>query len=157
MATFYKQNDKGEYVEADNDVDELFRQKSDEIVRSKLGKARERETEKLREEIEADVRKNAEDAIRKEVESSIGAEYQQKLQESEKRAKELDVQLRRKSIAAEYGFKPDAEQFLGSGDDDDMRAKADALKTSFTSESKTPNLEKETSTKNTDSFVKLVG
>lgn len=157
MATFYKQNDAGEYVEADNDVDELFRQKSDEIVRSKLGKAREREAEKLREEIEADVRKNAENSIRKEVEESLGAEYKQKLQASEDRVKELDVQLRRKSIAAEYGFKPDAEQFLGSGDDDDMRAKADALKTSFVSESKTPTIEKETSTKNTDSFVKLVG
>lgn len=132
MATFYKQNDEGEYIEADSDVDELFRQKSDEIVRSKLGKARERETEKIREEIEADVRKNAEDSIRTEIKDSLEAEYKEKLEASEAKTKQLDIALRRKTIAAEYGFKPDTEQFLGDGSDDDMRAKADVLKSSFT-------------------------
>ena len=131
MATFYKQTDTGEYVEADSDVDELFRQKSDEIIKSKLGKARERETERIREEIEADVRKSAEDTIKGEVRESLEAEWKQKLDESEAKAKQLDIALRRKTIAAEYGFKPDTEQFLGDGDDDDMRAKADVLKASF--------------------------
>ena len=42
MATFYKQNDEGEYIEADKDVDELFRQKSSDIVSAKLAKAKER-------------------------------------------------------------------------------------------------------------------
>ena len=48
MATFYKLNDSGEYTEADNDVEDLFRNSSDEIIRKKLEKARERETDKIR-------------------------------------------------------------------------------------------------------------
>ena len=48
MATFYKLNDSGEYTEADNEVEDLFRSRSDEIIRKKLEKARERETGKIR-------------------------------------------------------------------------------------------------------------
>ena len=135
MATFYKQNDAGEYIEADNDVDELFRQKSDEIVRSKLGKAREREAEKIREEIEAEVRENAENSIRTEIKDGLEAEYKPKIEALEAKNKELDVALRRKVIAAEYGFKSETEQFLGDGSDEDMRAKADVLKSSFETKS----------------------
>lgn len=145
MATFYKQNDNGEYVEADKDVDELWRQKSDEIVSSKLAKAREKETARLREEIEEDIRKSSTEAIRSEVRAEIETEYKSKLEESESRVKQLDVKLRRKTIAAEYGFKPEAEDFLGEGSDDDMRSKADVLKNSF-SVNNTTRMEKETGT-----------
>lgn len=127
MATFYKQNDAGEYVEADKDVDELFRQKSSDIVSSKLSKAK----EKIREEIEDEVRQSAFDTIKSEAKAELETEYKAKLEESESRARQLDVRLRRKTIAAEYGFKPEAEEFLGEGSDEDMRAKADTLKTSF--------------------------
>lgn len=127
MANFYKQTDDGEYIEADKDVEELFRQKSSDIVSAKLAKAK----EKIRTEIEDEVRSNALETIKGEAKAELEEEYKVKLEESESKAKKLDIALRRKTIAAEYGFKPDAEQFLGEGSDDEMRAKADTLKTSF--------------------------
>lgn len=127
MATFYKQTDDGNYIEADNDVEELFQQKSDKIVSHKIRSAK----EKLREEIEDEVRKTALETLKSEVRAEMEPEYKEKLDASEAKAKQLDIALRRKTIAAEYGFKPEAESFLGDGSDDDMRAKADALKTSF--------------------------
>lgn len=127
MATFYKKTDEGEYIEADKDVDELFRQKSSDIVSAKLTKAK----EKLREEIEDEVRSSALDTIKGEARQEVEAEYKTKLEESESKARQLDIQLRRKTIAAEYGFKPETEQFLGEGSEEDMRAKADTLKESF--------------------------
>lgn len=127
MANFYKQTDEGEYIEADKDVDELFRQKSSEIVSAKLAKAK----EKIRSEIEDEVRSNALETIKGEARQELEEEYKSKLEASESKAKQLDIALRRKTIAAEYGFKPETEQFLGDGSDDEMRAKADTLKTSF--------------------------
>ena len=127
MATFYKQNDEGEYIEADKDVDELFRQKSSDIVSAKLAKAKER----IRTEIEDEVRSSALETIKGEAKQELEAEYKTKLEESESKARQLDIALRRKTIAAEYGFKPETEQFLGDGSDDEMRAKADTLKNSF--------------------------
>lgn len=127
MATFYKQNDEGEYIEADKDVDELFRQKSSDIVSAKLAKAKER----IRTEIEDEVRNSALETIKGEAKQELEAEYKTKLEESESKARQLDIALRRKTIAAEYGFKPETEQFLGDGSDDEMRAKADTLKNSF--------------------------
>ena len=130
MATFYKQTEEGEYVEADKDVDELFRQKSSDIVSSKLTKAK----EKIREEIEDEVRSNALETVKTEAKAELEVEYKEKLEASESKARQLNVLLRRKTIAAEYGFKPEAEEFLGNGTDEEMRAKADTLKNSFTPE-----------------------
>lgn len=127
MTTFYKQNDDGEYVEADQDVESLFQERSDKIVSHKIRNAK----EKLREEIEDDVRKNSIETIKSEAKAELETEYKEKLEASESRARQLDIKLRQKTIAAEYGFKPEAEQFLGDGSDDEMRAKADTLKTSF--------------------------
>lgn len=141
MATFYKQNDNGEYVEADNDVDELFRQKSSDIVSSKLAKAK----EKIRAEIEDETRSSALETIKSEARQELEQEYKVKLEESESKARKLDIALRRKTIAAEYGFKPETEQFLGDGTDEDMRAKADTLKASFGSNGVVA-MEKETTT-----------
>lgn len=127
MATFYKQNDEGEFIDADKDVDDLFRQKSGDIVSSKLAKAK----EKIRSEIEDEVRNTALETIKDEAKQELEVEYKSKLEESESKVKQLDIALRRKTIAAEYGFKPETEQFLGDGSDEDMRAKADTLKSSF--------------------------
>ena len=127
MTTFYKKTDEGEFIEADKDVDELFRQKSSEIVSAKLSKAK----EKLRDEIEDEVRKSALETIKREAKSELEVEYKERLESSEAKANKLDIALRRKTIAAEYGFKPETEQFLGDGSDDEMRAKADTLKHSF--------------------------
>lgn len=143
MATFYRLNDAGEYSEADNDVEDLFRSRSDEIIRKKLEKAKERETEKIRAEIEEDVRKNALETIKSELRTEIESEYKPKLEASELKAQQLDIALRRKTIAAEYGFKPDTEQFLGDGNEDDMRAKADVLKASFSGSNNTAGIEKQ--------------
>lgn len=127
MATFYKQNDEGEFIDADKDVDDLFRQKSGDIVSSKLAKAK----EKIRSEIEDEVRNTALETIKDEAKQELEVEYKSKLEESESKVRQLDIALRRKTIAAEYGFKPETEQFLGDGTDEDMRAKADTLKSSF--------------------------
>lgn len=131
MATFYKQNDEGEYVEADNEVEDLFRHRSEKIIRSKLDGSREKYKTELRNEIEEEIRNSALETIKSEAKAELEAEYKDKLSASENKARELDIALRRKTIAAEYGFKPEAEGFLGDGSDDDMRAKADVLKTSF--------------------------
>ena len=134
MATFYKQNDEGEYIEADKDVDELFRQKSSDIVSSKLTKAK----EKIRQEIEDEVRSNALETIKIEAKAELETEYKEKLEESESKARQFEVKLRRKTIAAEYDFKPEAELFVGEGSEEEMRAKADTLKSSFTINNSTP-------------------
>ena len=139
MANFYKQTDDGEYIEADNDVEELFRQKSSDIVSAKLAKAK----EKIRSEIEDEVRSNALETIKNEAKAELEEEYKPKLEASENKVRQLDIALRRKTIAAEYGFKPETEQFLGDGSDDDMRAKADTLKASFGAK-ETTHLEKQT-------------
>lgn len=139
MATFYKLSEDGNYVEADKDVDELFRQKSGDIVSAKLTKAK----EKMREEMAEEVRANALETIKSEAKQELETEYKSKLEESESKVRQLDIQLRRKTIAAEYGFKPETEQFLGDGSDDDMRAKADTLKTSFSINNAQVSMEKQ--------------
>jgi len=153
MGTFYKKTDEGEFVEADKDVDELFRKKSFDIVSERLKK----EKDKVRAEIEEETRKNALETIKGEARAEVEAEYKTKLEESESKARTLDIQLRRKTIAAEYGFKPEAEQFLGDGSDDDMRAKADTLKSSFSASEQLPSLEKTTAGPAISEFQKKTG
>lgn len=128
MATYYKKNEAGEYIEADDAVENDFRQRSDKIIREKLEKAREKYKEEIRTEIDAEVRTNTADSIKSEIRNEIETEYKGKLTEAEEKVQKLDIALRRKTIAAEYGFKPDIEQFLGDGDDESMRATADTLK-----------------------------
>lgn len=145
MATFYIKNETGEFVEADDRVEEEFRKKSDRIVSERLNKVREKETARIREEIEKDVREKATETIKTELRSEIEGEYKAKFDEYEAKNKELDVQLRRKSIAAEYGFKPEAEKYLGDGSDEEMRKEADNLKESFKSDGSFNAPEKKTS------------
>lgn len=130
-ATFYKKDDSGEYVDARDDVENYFRERSGEIVRKKLNELKERELEKVREEAEGDIRKNLTEKLESEIKAKFESDYKAKSDEYESKIHQLDTALRRKTIAAEYGFKPETEQFLGDGDEDDMRAKADVLKNSF--------------------------
>lgn len=133
---FYTKDDNGEYVEAtDGQVEELFRERSDRIVAKKLANAREKEAERLRPEIEEQIRKEFVPKLEAEALAKAEDRFKTQLNEAENRANELDVALRRKTIAAEYGFKPETEQFLGNGTDEEMRAKADTLKNSFASQS----------------------
>ena len=143
MTEFYKRDDKGEYVKAtESDIDELFREKSEKIVAARLSSTREKERAKIREEIAEEVRKDTTEAIRNEVKAELEPAYKKKLAESEQRANELDIKFRRKSIAAEYGFKPETEEFLGDGSDKEMRAKADKLKESFSTSNNGKSVEK---------------
>lgn len=156
MATFYKKNEDGEFVEADDQVDQLFREKSDKIVSAKLSGMREKESARIREEIEADVRATASENIKKELQDEIAKEYQVKLDQAQADYQKLDIRLRQKTIAAEYGFKPETEQFLGEGTDDEMRAKADILKSEIQATRNVTAPEKKTADDSaTSSFVKL--
>ena len=146
MAEFYIKNENGEFVEADDKVEERFREKSDKIVSERLNKVRERETAKIREEVEKEVREKTTDTIKSEVRSEVEKEYQEKLDKAEAENKELDIKFRRKSIAAEYGFKPEAEKYLGNGTDEEMRKEADTLKESFAKDGSFEAPEKQTNT-----------
>ena len=156
MATFYKKDENGEFIEADDQVDLLFREKSDKIVSAKLSGMREKESARIREEIEADVRKTTSENIKKELQDEISKEYQVKLDQAETENRRLDTLLRRKTIAAEYGFKPGTEQFLGEGSDDEMRAKADILRSEFQTSREITAPEKKTIDDSAmSSFVKM--
>ncbi len=129
---FYTKDDSGEYSEAtDSQIEELFQSRSEKIIAKKLAIAREKELERIRPELEEQIRKDFTPKLEAEATEKAKAEFESKLAEANKRADSLDVALRRKTIAAEYGFKPEAEQFLGDGTDDEMRSKADTLKNSF--------------------------
>jgi len=129
---FYTKDDSGEYTEAtDSQIEELFQARSEKIIAKKLAIAREKELERIRPELEEQIRKDYYPKLEEEAKEKAKEEFEPKLHEAENRANELDVALRRKTIAAEYGFKPEAEQFLGNGTDDEMRSKADTLKNSF--------------------------
>lgn len=153
MADFYIKNDSGEFVEADNKVNELFREKSDSIVSSKLAGAKEKLTTKIRSEIEESVREEATETIKNEVKEELEAEYKPKLEDAEAKSKKFETQLRQRTIAAEYGFKLGTEEFLGEGDETEMRAKADKLRESIVNTPGAPK--KETSDGFGDSFIKL--
>lgn len=147
MAEFYIKNENGEFVEADDKVEERFREKSAKIVSARLNEAREKETAKIKDEVEKEVREKTTDAIRSEVRGEVEKEFQPKIDELEAKNKELGVQIRRKTIAAEFGFKPEAEKYLGEGSDDDMRKEAENLKKSFESDSDFNAPEKQTQEK----------
>lgn len=151
MPKFYIKNESGDFEDGDSAVDALFREKSDSIMKERLPRLR----DQVRKEIEEDVRKQSSETIKKELRGEIEAEYKVKLDESESKAKELSTALLRKTIAAEYGFKPETEEFLGNGSEDDMRSKADLLKNSFGGSATKPAMEKTTTTDTQDSFVKL--
>lgn len=153
---FYTKDDSGEYAEAtDSQIEELFQSRSDKIVAKKLAIAREKELERIRPELEEKIRKDFTPKLEEEIRTKTAEEFQSKLDEANNRANDLDVALRRKTIAAEYGFKPEAEQFLGTGSDDDMRAKADTLKASFVQT--TTNVPDKTSTEPESKLLQETG
>lgn len=127
---FFLKNESGEFVEAtDSDYEEAFRERSEKIIAKKLPSSLEKALAEERPAFVEKIRKEEASKIREEVEN----EFKPKLDEAEKKAGNLETQLRRKTIAAEYGFKPETEEFLGNGSEEEMRAKADTLKNSFAS------------------------
>lgn len=135
---FYIKNESGEFVEANKEVENEFRRMSDPIVARRIAEKMETELNKARPDFEKKVRGEVEEALRK----TIATEYEGKLAEATKKYEDLDVALRRKTIAAEYGFKPESEEFLGSGTDEEMRAKADTLKNTFSTPAQTQTPDK---------------
>ncbi len=129
---FFTKNESGEFIAAsDSQIEDLFKERSDKIVSKKLASVREKELERLRPELEKQIREETTSKLKEELKTEIEGEYKTKLEEATKAQDELNIQLRRKTIAAEYGFKPETEEFLGNGTEDEMRAKADTLKNSF--------------------------
>lgn len=125
---FYLRNESGDFIEAtESDYEEAFRERSDKIISKRLAISVKNALEKEKPEFLEKLRREETSTIRKEIE----AEAQSKIDEAEKRVGDLENRLRRKTIAAEYGFKPEAEEFLGNGTEEEMRAKADTLKNSF--------------------------
>lgn len=154
---FYTKNDAGEFIPADEAVEQYakdyLRKKSGEIVSERLSRYKKSEGEKLRKELENNLRKEIDESVRSEVKNEIEAEYSDKLSEANSKVSELEIELRRKNIAAEYGLGQQFEQFLGDGDEDEMRGKADILKNNRTAIAKFP--EKSSSDKESG-FVTLV-
>lgn len=156
MANIYIKNEAGEFEEAsDRDLEEVFKEKSDRIVSSRLTKIREKETARIREEIESEVRQSAEDKIKTEVTEALKAEYETKLKETNSQLESLGMQFRRKIIAAEYGFKPETEGFLGTGSEEEMRKNADILKANFGNVQ--TSMEKNTESSNVSDIQKNTG
>lgn len=154
MADFYKKNEDGEFVKVDQDKDEdlkaLWKEKSDGIVRERMRGVK----ESTRKEVEKEMLENIPESVTKAARAEIEKEFQKKLDDANSEKNKLDVALRRKTIAAEYGFKPEFEKYLGDGDEDSMRKEADTLKEGFGSKKAEP-LNKETKDGSRDSFVRL--
>ncbi len=142
MAYFTK-NKEGEFVEVSDDA--MFKERHDRWV--------ETESAKIRKDVEKAVRDELSPVITKEVEEKVKVEWQSKLDGVETKSKELETSLRRKTIAAEYGFKPETEKYLGSGTDEEMRKEADTLKSNFAVNAKAP--EKQTASNSDSGFIKL--
>lgn len=137
MKTYYTKGEDGEFSEATGDeLDKMFTHRRNRWA--------ETESQKIRESTEASIRDELTKSISDQFEEKIKTEYQPKLDEATATVSQLQTTLRQKTIAAEYGFKPGTEKYLGNGTEDDMRKEADTLKNSFTAGAKAP--EKETST-----------
>lgn len=136
----YTKNESGEFEPAtDKQLSEAFKEKSDPIVARRIAEIREREVAKALEEAKPELEKTVREEISAKVRSEVESEFKPQLDEANKAKGELEIALRRKTIAAEYGFKPETEEFLGNGTDEEMRAKADLLKNNFgTSEPQAP-------------------
>lgn len=129
---FYTKDEAGNFNEATNEqIESLFQERSEKIVAKKLSAARERETARIKSELQAEITKEVSEKIKAETTAELETGFKEKLDALSREKTEAETKLRRKTIAAEYGFKTDAEEFLGDGTEEEMRAKADALKTSF--------------------------
>lgn len=152
---FYTKNDQDEYVEATQDQFEDF-------FKTRIERLRQTERDKVKAELEQSVRSELEpklkDELTKSITEAVEGEFKPKLEEAESKLAKVDVQLRQKTIAAEYGFKADLESFLGDGTEEEMRGKADLLKKNALITDADPAPNKSTSdSAPTEGFVTEVG
>lgn len=127
MTQFYTKNEEGEFVEASPDA----------VLADRKRRWEKTESGRIREEVTAAVREELNRDIDNEVSEKVKKEYQPRLDAANSKISELEIGMRRKTIAFEYGFKPELEKYLGSGSEDEMRAEADTLKNSFGSAAST--------------------
>lgn len=122
---FYTKKEDGEFVEASQDQFEEF-------FKSRIERLRSTEREKVKTELEESVRKEVEPKLKEDLTKTLTeqleAQYKPKLEQTESELSKTQIQLRQKTVAAEYGFKSDLESFLGDGTEEEMRQKADVLK-----------------------------
>lgn len=135
----YTKNSTGEFeLATEAELSEAFKEKSHAIVARRIEEIRESEVSKALEKAKPELEKNLREELTAKIKSEVEEEFKPKLDEAEKAKGELEVALRRKTVAAEYGFKPEAEEFLGNGSEEEMRAKADALKKNFSTPAPEP-------------------
>ncbi len=118
---FYTKGEDGEFAE-------VTQEQLENEFKPRYERFKKTETPKIRSELEESVRNELTPKLTEELRTTIESEFKPKLDEAESKLQKLDIQVRQKTIAAEYGFKKELESFLGDGTDDDMRAKADILK-----------------------------
>lgn len=133
MTTYYTKSEEGEFSDATEEVNN--------IVKNRLHKFKESSAAEIRTEVEAKVRDELTESITKAAEDKFKSEFQPKLDEVTQKAQQLETSLRQKTIAAEYGFKPGTEKYLGNGTEEEMRKEADLLKSSFNGTTKAPDKE----------------
>lgn len=128
----YSKNESGEYEPAtEAQLSEVFKEKSHAIVARRIEEIRESEVSKALEKAKPELEQKLRDELTAKIKGEVESEFKPQLDEANKKAGELEVALRRKTVAAEFGFKPETEEFLGNGSEEDMRAKAETLKSNF--------------------------
>lgn len=157
----YIKTDSGDYVEPNDDqLEEIFKKRSDKIITRRLQATTANAIERERSNILADVKEKELPKIRQEVEAEFTAKIEEadkkveaankQAEEASRRVAELESQICRKTIMGEYGLRPEAEEFLGTGSEDEMRAKADKLKSGFANSVEFP--EKKSADGETETF-----
>lgn len=116
--------------ESEVNVDDLFKDRKERWVKTETAKMREEVEKTLRDELTTSITKSTEDKVRK--------EFQTKLDDATAKNTQLETTIRQKTIAAEYGFKPGTEKYLGTGTEEEMRKEADNLKNNFGAAPKAP-------------------
>lgn len=142
---YYIKNDKDEFVETNTDA--MFNHRHDRWVAT--------ESDKIRSDVEKSVREELTTSIEADVVARVTGEFQPKLDEATRTADDLRVQVRQKTIAAEYGFKAETEKYLGNGDEAAMRKEADILKSNFTGAAGASAPTKNTPGDTNTGFIKL--
>lgn len=127
----YIKSSNGEYHETqESDIASWLSPRLEKVRKDTADKTTAEVKEKLKDELTKSLTQELTDKLTKDITKTVEEEYKPKLNEVQNKLTAAETQIRQKTIAAEYGFKPELESFLGEGTDDDMRAKADILKES---------------------------
>lgn len=126
---FYKKDGDGFTEVGEEDFKQIFKERLDRIKVQQEADVRKEIEQKFRDEFTPKLTEELTTKLTGTITQKLEGDFKTKIEEATKKSAELETKIRQKTIAAEYGFKSDLESFLGEGDEDDMRAKADVLKT----------------------------